>query len=213
MTFRVFCRLRAPLVLVALVSVLGIGLGSTRAMTALAQESSGRAPGDDSGSRAEPVSKTAETPQFASDSFSRAGVFSLGVAFGSQASPYGREAAGARLGLSQDLWLGAYLQAGRNATTRKRAFGGHLEMGYDLAAVDRARLAVVPIFAYGMSHDEAEDAEVSMWGAALALHLEVFLTRQISTALRIEAGGQWAPEDDLRASTASSEVLLYYHLR
>lgn len=147
------------------------------------------------------------------DDFSRRGVLSLGVAFGSQASPYGREAAGLRWGLGDDTWVATYVQAGRNASTRKRAWGAHLELGYDLTQVDRARLALVPIVAYGLSKDEALDTEDVQWGAALALQLEVFLTRQVSTALRIEAGGQLAPEEDVRLSTASSEVLVYYHLR
>lgn len=156
---------------------------------------------------------TVESEPVSEDDFSRDGVFSLGVAFGSQASPYGRESAGARWGLSDELWLGTYLQVGRNAKSRKRAVGCHLELGYDVVIAQRARLALVPIVAYGVGRDEAEGTEVTQWGASLALQLEVFLTRQISTALRIEAGGQMAPEDEWRASTASSEVLLYYHLR
>jgi hypothetical protein len=143
----------------------------------------------------------------------RTGVFSLGLAFGSQASPYGREAAGALIGTGSNSWIGAYIQAGHNSKSRKSAYGCHVELGFDVSNVDRARLSVVPIVAYGYSIDEELDTQEVQWGAALALQLEVFLIKQISTAVRIEAGGQLAPGDELRLSTATSELLLFYHLR
>jgi hypothetical protein len=147
------------------------------------------------------------------DNGRRDGVFSLGVAFGSQASPYGRESAGARLGLSEATWVASYLQVGRNDASRKSAWGAHLEFGVDVSRVDRAHLSIVPIAAFGVSSDQDTNEDQEQWGAALALQLEVFLTRQISTALRVEAGGQFAPSSETRWSTASSEVLFYYHLR
>jgi hypothetical protein len=145
---------------------------------------------------------------------SRDGVLSLGVAFGSQAGPYGKESAGFRYGLWDSGWTGLYLQVGHNQKSRKSAAGLHLELGFDLVTKGRTQLSLVPVLAYGLSIDReaTADQEVRQFGAALGLQLEVFLMESISTALRVEIGGQLEPADDARWSTASSEVLFYYHL-
>ncbi len=146
---------------------------------------------------------------------SRDGVLSLGVTFGSQAGPYGKESAGFRYGLWDSGWTGLYVQVGHNQKSRRSAAGVHWEFGYDLVTRGRTQLSLVPVLAYGLSVDResAADQEVRQFGAALGLQLEVFLIESISTALRIEIGGQFKPADDERWSTASSEVLFYYHLR
>jgi hypothetical protein len=146
---------------------------------------------------------------------SRDGVLSLGVAFGSQAGPYGKESAGFRYGLWDAGWTGLYLQVGHNQKSRKSAAGLHLELGFDLVTKGRTQLSLVPVLAYGLSIDReaTADQEIRQFGAALGLQLEVFLMESISTALRVEIGGQLEPADDARWSTASSEVLFYYHLR
>lgn len=146
---------------------------------------------------------------------SRDGVLSLGVTFGSQAGPYGREAAGFRYGLWDSGWTGLYLQIGHNQSSRKSAAGVHCELGFDLLTRGRTQLSLVPVVAYGLSIDKESsgDQETRQLGAALGLQLEVFLLESISTALRIEMGGQLEPAADARWSTASSEILFYYHLR
>jgi hypothetical protein len=146
---------------------------------------------------------------------SRDGVLSLGVTFGSQAGPYGKESAGFRYGLWDAGWTGLYVQVGHNQKSRKSAAGIHCELGFDIVTKGRTQLSVVPVLAYGLSVDKeaAESQEKRQFGAALGLQLEVFIIESISTALRIEIGGQLEPAEDARWSTASSEVLFYYHLR
>jgi hypothetical protein len=117
-----------------------------------------------------------------------------------------------RLGVLDNLWLGLFLQASVIEKSKQQAFGGHFELGLDLFKNGRSILSVVPVFAYGQStNDERKESE-TQWGAAIGLQLEVFLLREVSTALKIEAGGQFEPSEKMNLTTSSSELLVFYHL-
>lgn len=158
------------------------------------------------------VAESTREAKVADSTAVRAGRFSLGLAFGSQASPFGREAAGFLYGVSQNAWTGLFIQAGMNEETGKAAYGAHLEWGVDLARRAPSALSLVATVAFGGSEDRELLENSRQVGGSIGIQLEVELLAAISTALRVEIGGQFLPADSLRVSTSSSEVLVYYHL-
>lgn len=158
-----------------------------------------------------------------SDPTDRTGDLSLGVSFGFQGSPSGKEAIGMRVGLSRDFFAGLSVQHGFDGPSEAEAYAAYLESGYDLARSGRAKLAVVGTLAGGLYSPSSTTpagrtgggpgrGDELFLGFAAGVQLEVWLLAEISLALKAEWGGQVMPDDLQKFSTASSELQVFLHL-
>jgi hypothetical protein len=156
-----------------------------------------------------------------SDLTDRKGDLSLGVSFGLQGAPAGKEAIGFRYGAGKDLFLGLSVQHGFDGQTDAEVFAAYLECGFDLARSRRAKLAATATVAggeYSPSDKESSGSvdlradPVFFSGFAMGAQVEVWLLPEISLALKAEWGGQVTPSELQKFSTASSELQVFLHL-
>lgn len=144
----------------------------------------------------------------------RKGVLSLGLAFSSQGSPYGRETVGFRYGLTSDFWVGLFAQHTQSTELDARAWGVHVETGIDVLQIGRAVLSPQLTVAFGQDEVVSPDADPvgqDQFGLAVGVQGEVFLLPELSLAIKLEWGGLLFPAEQRRLTTGTSELLLFFH--